>query len=448
MSAVARATYLRAGAVLVAALLVFVAAGVIASDIFERVDPFDISDPESEVELAYAQLEDATGQSPDPEVILLVEPGADAALAEEALAEVEGIATVAGPADAPALAASDGHSLVVGYLDPGANRVDVGEDAEAAVEDIPGVEAGGTAVAAHQVGVRSEDDSRRIELMAAPVLLVLLLIVFRTLVAALLPLVIAGVTIVVTFAALRLLTGVTQIDLFSLQVVTGLGVGLAIDYSLFVIARFREEIASEGGEVDYRRAHVRTLATAGRTVAFSALTVAAALAALTVFPQPFLHSTGIAGALTALFAGLTSLLVLPAVLAMLGPSINRFAVRRDPLRAGIGARSSFWRRLPTLVCRLPLVSIILGAAIMLALASQVLGVKLTTPDARELPPEDSARMVDSGIGESFPELPDMVLHVVVGAGEAGDAKQLARELETLPEVSVETCRVCCTVERP
>lgn len=434
MSAIARLTYLRAWGVLVTAVVVLIAAAAVAIDIFDRVDPFDIADPGSDVEKAYNALEEGTGQSPDPEVILLVASDADPADAEAVLADVDGIATVAGPKDDPRLKASDGTTLVVGYLDPGANRVDAGEQADEAVADLDGIEAGGTAVAAHQVGVRSEDDSRRIEVLASPILFLLLLIVFRTLVAAILPLLVAGITIVVTFAALRLLTDVTQIDLFSLQVVTGLGVGLAIDYSLFVIARFREEISAGDGRVDYREAHLRTLQTAGRTVVFSALTVAAALAALTVFPQPFLHSTGIAGGLTALAAGLTSLLVLPAVLALMGPSINRFAVRRDPLRAGIGARSNFWKRLPTLVCRVPILSIIVGATAMLALASQALGVDLTTPDARELPAADSARIVDEGIQESFPELPRMVLHAVVP--EAGsDAKTVADGLGDLPNVT-------------
>lgn len=422
---------MRAWAVLLGALVVLIAAAAIAADIFDRVEPFDISDADSEVQRAYAQYEDATGRSPDPEVILLVDPGGDADGAAHALAAVAGIAVVAGPADSARLTAADGHSLVVGYLDPGANRVETGEAAATAVAGLPGVEAGGTAVAAYQVGVRSEDDSRRIELLAAPLLLVLLLIVFRTLIAAVLPLLVAGLTIVVTFAVLRLLTDLTQIDLFSLQVVTGLGVGLAIDYSLFVIARFREEIGA-AEPVDYRAAHRRTLRTAGRTVAFSALTVAAALAALTVFPQPFLHSTGIAGALTALFAGLISLLALPAALALLGPSINRLAVRRDPLHAGIGARSSLWRRLPTLVCRAPIASIVIGAAVMLALAAQALGVGLTTPDARALPAADSAKVVRTSLDESFPQLPRTVLHAIVPAGGAGT---IAERLAALPDVA-------------
>src|SRR5690348_8950752 len=123
MSAIARVTYLRAWTVMVGAIVVFIAAGAIAIDIFDRVDPFDISDPDSEVERAYDALEDGGGQSPDPEVILLVAPEADPADAEAALAGVDGVATVAGPGVDPILTGSDGSTLVVGYLDPGANRV-------------------------------------------------------------------------------------------------------------------------------------------------------------------------------------------------------------------------------------------------------------------------------------------------------------------------------------
>lgn len=431
MSAVAKFTYLRAWTVLVAAVVVLTGAAVLAVDIFDRVDPFDISDPSSDVERASAQLEDATGGSAEPGVVLLVNQDGDVAAAASALSTVDGIATVKGPEVSPVLVSDDGQSLVLGYLSPGASPVDVGEDAEEAVSDLPAVSAGGTAVASHQVGVRSEDDSRKIELLAAPLLLLLLLLVFRTFIAAILPLVVAGFTIIITFATLRLLTDLTQIDLFSLQVVTGLGVGLAIDYSLFVIARYREEIGAGGEGTDYRQAQLRTLQTAGRTVAFSSLTVGAALAALIVFPQPFLHSTGIAGSLTALFAGLTSLLVLPAILALLGPSINRFAVRR----AAHPSSRGLWSRLPVIVCRRPVISILIGAATMLVFAGQVVGVQLTTPDARELPPEDSARLVAEAALEDFPGLPLTRLYALVSAeGDAGPAR-LTKALKAVPGVT-------------
>ena len=148
---------------------------------------------------------------------------------------------------------------------------------------------------------------------------------------------------------------------------------------------------------------------AGRSVFFSALTVAAALAALVVFPQPFLRSTGIAGAITALSAGATALLVLPAVLAIIGPGVNRFAVRGSGSMAP--GRGGIWRRLPAFACRYPYASLFGGGAVMLALASAALGMDLRTPDARALPPEASARQVADAT-MSFDALPATSLFLV------------------------------------
>ena len=171
-----------------------------------------------------------------------------------------------------------------------------------------------------------------------------MLFVFRSPLAAALPLMLAGFSITTSLAALSLLGRVIDIDVFSLQVVTGLGVGLAIDYSLFVLARYRIEIRRGEG---YRIAQRRTIASAGRTVMFGALTVAAALAALIAFPEQFLQSTGIAGGLVALMSGIAALIVLPAVLALLGPRLDprweRAADRTTPPPDPLSGGSHFWR---------------------------------------------------------------------------------------------------------
>lgn len=424
LKALRRVTDLRAGRVLGFAAVLFCAAGVLASQIFDSVEPFDIGDPDSEVALAAAKVEELTGETVEPGVVLLVaaEPDdlAPAEAAAEELREVPGVVRVETARDLPSLVNADGESLVLGYLEPGAVRVDVGEATVHAFEDDAAVAAGGTAVASFQVGERSEDDTRKIELYAFPVLLLLLLLVFRTAMASVLPLIVAAFTIVITMAALRLLTEATPIDLFALQTVTGLGTGLAIDYSLFILGRYREEIAA--GEPP-EAALQTTLATAGKTVAYSALTVAAALASLIAFPQPFLHSTGIAGAITAVVAGITALTVLPAIMRRFEPAIDRLAVRRDPLKSGRGERS-FWRRLPRGVCRRPVSSLIVGAGILLLLSSQALGIELTTPDARELPEGDSARVVAESI-DDFPQIAETSLYAVVSAEEAADPELLA-----------------------
>ena len=163
------------------------------------------------------------------------------------------------------------------------------------------VRAGGFGPAFREVNSVVEHDLVRAEIIGIPVTAVLLLFVFGSAIAALMPLTIGGVAVVGTLAALRLLTGVTPVSVFAVNLTTALGLGLAIDYSLFVVSRFREELAA-GHEVD--AAIESTLATAGRTVAGSALTVAAALSVLLVFPLMFLQSFAYAGAAVSLLAGL------------------------------------------------------------------------------------------------------------------------------------------------
>ena len=157
----------------------------------------------------------------------------------------------------------------------------------------PGVIVGGFAVAQEQVNKQVEKDLRMAELLAFPLLFLLSLLFFRSLVAAVLPLMIGGLAIVGTFLILRIASEFGSISIFALNLTTALGLGLAIDYSLFIVSRYREEIAKDGPGLPAMR---RVLATAGRTVFFSSLTVAAALASLLVFPQRFLYSMGLGGA--------------------------------------------------------------------------------------------------------------------------------------------------------
>src|SRR5947208_1501897 len=184
-----------------------------------------------------------------------------------------------------------------------------------------------SAVASNEVGDTVKKDLARAELYAFPILFVLSLLIFRGLVAALLPPLVGGVTIVCTFLLMRAVNTALPLSIFAVNLVTGLGLGLAIDYSLFILSRYREELARLGpGPAALRR----TLETAGRTVLFSGLTVAAALASLCVFPLRFLYSMGVSGAIGALIAVGVSLLGLPAALAALGPRVN--ALSPGPLR--------------------------------------------------------------------------------------------------------------------
>src|SRR3712207_3844389 len=226
-------------------------------------------------------------------------------------------------------------------------------------------------------------------MLAFPILFLLSLWVFRGFVAALLPLFVGALTVMGTFLGLRLVNEATLLSIFALNLAIALGLGLAIDYSLFIVSRYREELARGLAPGDALR---RTIATAGRTVLFSALTVSAALLALLVFPQRFLYSMGISGALTALIAAAVSLTALPALLAVLGPRVNALAPARwqhtedDP-------RHGLWYRLSHGVMRRPVVVAATASAVSLPAVPALLGAP--APRVPPLPPARSQlRVVD------------------------------------------------------
>jgi RND superfamily putative drug exporter len=244
------------------------------------------------------------------------------------------------------------------------------------------------------------------EMLAFPILFLLSLLFFRSGVAALLPLMIGGLAIVGTFLLLRIANEVVDVSVFALNLTTGLGLGLAIDYSLFVVSRYREEIAKSGPGAEAMR---RTMNTAGRTVFFSSLTVAAALASLMVFPQRFLYSMGLGGALVALLAATVALTVLPAVLALLGNRVNALAPKFLQRRADRDAtviEDGFWYRLSHFIMRRPVGVAIVTTTILLVLGIPFYSLKFTSVDAQVLPESASARQVDDVMRAQFPPFRD------------------------------------------
>ena len=218
---------------------------------------------------------------------------------------------------------------------------------------------------------------------------------------------IGGLAIVGTFLLLRLANEFVDVSIFALNLTTGLGLGLAIDYSLFVVSRYREEIAKVGPGAEAMK---RTLNTAGRTVLFSSITVAVALASLMVFPQRFLYSMGLGGALVALLAASIALTVLPAVLALLGNRVNALARRASCSGAPSGTRRSpqagFWYRLSRFVMRRPIPIATVTAAILIVLGIPFYSLKFTSVDAQVLPESASARQVDNVMRAQFPPFHD------------------------------------------
>ncbi|MCH8813837.1 MAG: MMPL family transporter [Chloroflexi bacterium] len=260
------------------------------------------------------------------------------------------------------------------------------------------VQLGGITFTFDNVSDQVEKDLRRAELLAFAILAVLLVIVFGSLVAAFLPLVIGGLSILSTMIALRLIAQFTDISIFSLNTVVLLGLGLSIDYSLIMVNRYREEL-SKG--LDPSSAIVRMVSTAGKTVAFSGIAVAASMLGLLFFPQLFLQSMGLGGALVAFIAVLWSLTVLPAILAVLGTRINSLSIRRAWIE---GNGSAFWANTASWVMRRPLLVGGVVAVILIAAALPFLRVELTNPDPRVLGEGAEPRQVFELLrdGDRFP----------------------------------------------
>ncbi|MGW0806535.1 MMPL family transporter [Nonomuraea sp. NPDC002799] len=258
------------------------------------------------------------------------------------------------------------------------------------------VRVGGPVPLLAELNDQTAADLARAEAISLPVLLVLLVVVFGSLVAAMLPLVVGLAAVLGALVLLRLLTEVTDVSVFSLNVVTMLGLGLAIDYSLFVLKAFREEI---GAGASNEQAVVRTMATAGRTVAFSGLTVATALLGLLLFPQMFLRSIGLGAAAVVVVAMGAALIVLPAALGILGPRVN--ALRLTPDFGGARRDGGFWHAVASSVMRRPLLYLVAVTAVLASLAVPFLHVSFGNVDHRVLPAASESRRVAETVDRDF-----------------------------------------------
>jgi len=427
----------RGWVVVVASGVIFVAAGALGAGVADRLEPYAADDPASESVRADERLE-AAGYRAAGVVILIDNVDVDSPAGR---GRVQGIARqVADDRDVAEVASfystgsrdfvsSDGDATYLNVsLSPTADEAQ--QDAALRIADRlegkRGVTVGGGAVAQEQVNTQVEEDLRTAELYAFPILFLLSLLFFRSLVAALLPLLVGALAIVSTFLMLSVASELTSVSIFALNLVTGLGLGLAIDYSLFMVSRYREEIAGSGPGLEAMR---RTLATSGRSVFFSALTVAGALASLVIFPQQFLYSMGIGGSLVALIAAAIALIVLPAILALLGTRVNALApafLQRRAERDARPASEGFWYRLSRAVMRFP-GSIAAGsAALLIALGIPFLSIEFTSVDPRVLPTSASARQVDDTLRSDFPRFRDTPVQLAV-AGGPEEAERTARE---------------------
>ncbi|GAA1877763.1 MMPL family transporter [Asanoa iriomotensis] len=373
--------------------------------------------------------------APAPEEITAIVSGVDAsdpavtAAVDRISADVRsipGVAEVSPPLPSPATGQAVLFTVTMAVAD------DADEVAAQAAERIRAGDLGGGTVTVTG-GTLSEDefseqaasDVARAEIFSTPVMLLLLLIVFGGLLAAGLPLLIAVVGVGGTFGVLFAFSQVTDVSVYSIQIVTMLAVGLAVDYALLVVYRFREERAVDP---EVGPAVLRTARTAGRTVLFSGLTVAVALAGLTVFPDPFLRSMGIAGTAVVVLDLLAALTLLPALLALFGKRIKGKA----PRPAGVGV----FARLARIVQRRPAVTALTVLAAMLFIALPVLDMRLATGDPRLLPASTDTRTLYDEMVVHYPDeiRPDEVSAVVAAAPDSPAVTALRDRIQTMPGV--------------
>jgi len=333
----------------------------------------------------------------------------------------------------PTLRSADGDSaIVLAHVlgDATSARAEIAEliPAYTASSPVIDVAVAGSEAASTQISRLATQDFLRAEMIIVPLMLVLLVLVYRRVSSALLTLAVGLFSVLATLAGLRVLATLTEVSSFAANITLVMGVGLGVDYSLFVISRFREALG-RGSSV--RDAIVETLDTAGRTVVFSGLTVAASLAVLLALPFPFLQSFGYAGILVVVTAVVGALVVLPAALAMVGQR----AVRRGLTPpAAVDLERGGWFRVGKAVMRRPVLSGGLALAMVLALAAPALGLRIGLPDDRVLPADSSVRQTYEVLRADFPVEANDAIHVVAPVTEGADPAAVVGYAAALSQV--------------
>ncbi|MCT7355456.1 MMPL family transporter [Streptomyces sp. 15-116A] len=363
----------------------------------------EVPGTESESAAQYLEREDPAGDSitgvvagtavADPE--LRAEVGRTVA----DLRDLAGVAAVPDPYTTRGLTAEDGQALLVSVtLAGGLDDADQERTLDAAADrikeiDAPQVHVSGGPLLGEQLGERAQQDVKNAELISLPVVLALLLVVFGGLRSALLPLLVAVSGIAGAFLALFAFSEVTDISVYAIQVTTMLGLGLAVDYALLMLVRFREERRHIEDVVE---AVHRTVAAAGRTVLFSGLTVAVSLTGLLVFPSVFLRSMGLAVAAVVVVDMLAALTLLPALLTRFGGRIAPAKTRPE------GEEGRLFGRIAAFAARRRIAVLAVVVPALLVLALPVTGMRISVGDARQLPTDTEARQLYDTVGEHFP----------------------------------------------
>ena len=417
--------------ILVVALIGVIVAGAVGGGVLARLSSGGFDDPGSESAKAADQLLATFDAAPSD--IVLIARSADGASVDTAGVAAAGAALATRLADqgdvrdvvsywatrAPALRSTDGTLALVtarltGSDDAAQERAgEIAEELAGFTDDgILEVRVSGAPVTFAEVGTTIEKDLIRAESIAVPVTMLLLLLVFGSLVAAGLPALIGAVAVLGSFLALWITTHVTDVSVFAINLVTALGIGLGIDYALFMVTRFREELARG---VEPNDAVIRTVRTAGRTVVYSGITVAISLSALLVFPQFFLRSFAYAGIATVVLSVIAAVVALPAALAALGTRVDRFRVLRSTTEV---RDDGFWFRLSHAVMRRPWPVLLGGVALLVALGLPFFNVAFGQTDDRVLPSTAQAAQAGEWLRTEFDSRESDPLTVVAATSTA------------------------------
>jgi RND superfamily putative drug exporter len=428
-------------------LIAVVLAGGIGSAVFGKLDSGGYSDPKSDSAKAFTYLTDVF-KVKDPAVVLVVEtkdgitnPSAIAAatkLENQIKTELGVDSTLSywSAGGAPSLKSTDGKSAFLFiYSDDVVwdNVQSLGKEIQAKYdgkfEDLT-VYASGTGVFAHAINTKISEDLKLSESISIPLTFILLIFVFGGLVASAMPLLVGVSAILASFLVIYLLTFVTGVSIFALNLITGLGLGLGIDYALLIVNRFREELHA-GRSVD--ESIKRTVNTAGKTVFYSGLTIVITLAALVLFPQMFLKSFGYAGVTVVILAVLGALVALPALLAILGNRIDKLVVRKSSITPKEDGR---WAQTARFVMRRPVAVVMLSLIILTVLAAPIKNIVFSQVDSQVLPASNPAAHASKIISERFPGQEGNPIEIIVpkGAFMGTQINQYTTEIAQVPGI--------------
>ena len=428
-------------------LIAVVLAGGIGSAVFGKLDSGGYSDPNSDSAKAFTYLTDVF-KVKDPAVVLVVETKdgitnpsaiASATKLENQIKTEPGVDSTLSywsAGGAPALKSTDGKSAYLFiYSDDVVwdNVQSLGKEIQAKYdgkfEDLT-VYASGTGVFAHAINTKISEDLKLSESISIPLTFILLVFVFGGLVASAMPLLVGVSAILGSFLVIYLLTLVTGVSIFALNLITGLGLGLGIDYALLIVNRFREELHA-GRSVD--ESIKRTVNTAGKTVFYSGLTIVITLAALVLFPQMFLKSFGYAGVTVVVMAVLGALIALPALMAILGKRIDKLVVRKSSITPKEDGR---WAQTARIVMRRPVAVVMLSLIILTVFAVPIKDIVFSQVDSRVLPASNPAAFASKIISDRFPGQEGNPIEIIVpnGATMGTQINQYTTEIAKVPGI--------------